>query len=444
MAVKNDDDDGTESPPIDPNWWKVWRNRRYILAIMAFLGMFNMYSCRVNMGVAIVAMTKSDFTWSSKEKGAILGAFYYGYVVTQVIGGLLTRRISAHIVFGIGTVVPGVLTLFTPLIAEHAPFWVLIGSRVLMGVFQGVAVPCLLAFWTVWGPILERARLHGIAISGAFVGIVIILPLSGYVGQYYGWQWIFYVTGAICIAWYILWVILIKESPQKDPWISDFEVKYIAATIETSTNNKSIPWWKILTSLPVWAVSIAGLTWGWGYVTVLFQLPQYLSDIMDYQISKNGLLSALPYLTMTIMLLIAGYTADKLLIHKILTVTQTRKTFICVSMTIQAAFILAATYIVDPTFNIICITFGIGFGAVTYSGIGVNYIDVAPAYSSIIGGVGNTFTTLSGIWSPLLTGFVVQVSTHFSYLGTNNYKKHHSRLTKPIPKPLPANGGLYF
>jgi hypothetical protein len=32
---------------------------------------------------------KSDFDWDAEEQGIILGAFFYGYIVTQVPGTFL-------------------------------------------------------------------------------------------------------------------------------------------------------------------------------------------------------------------------------------------------------------------------------------------------------------------------------------------------------------------
>lgn len=372
---------------------------------MCFFGMFNMYACRVNMSVAVVAMTKNvtlangttlepRFTWSSSEKGLILSSFFYGYVSIQVFIGILLRKVSAHLVFGIGTVVPGLLTLVTPVIAEYTELWVLVASRVVMGLFQGVAVPCLMSFWTLWAPPLERARLHGIAVSGAFVGTVFALPLSGVLGENLGWESIFYVIGGICVGWYIVWLILIRASPEKDTFISEFERDYIRRTIgqqkHSSSGAKQIPWKSIFSSIPVWGLIFANFGWGWGYVTMLTQLPQFLSDMMNFDLGKSGFLSALPYLTMAVMSLVAGYLADFLLVKQLLTVTQVRKYYITFSMIIQAGFIVVAAYVLNPVANIICISLAIGFGALTYSGVGINYIDIAPAFAAVVAGLGKS------------------------------------------------------
>lgn len=68
---------------------------------MAFFGFFNVYALRVNLSVAIVAMTENRtvivtnstgtyttyeqyFEWDSTAKGLVLSSFFYGYILTQV------------------------------------------------------------------------------------------------------------------------------------------------------------------------------------------------------------------------------------------------------------------------------------------------------------------------------------------------------------------------
>jgi MFS transporter, ACS family, solute carrier family 17 (sodium-dependent inorganic phosphate cotransporter), other len=66
-----------------------------------------------NFSVAIVSMTADRtitdeygnetskgpiFDWDSKQKGYVLSAFYYGYLCTQIIGGVIAARIGGNIV----------------------------------------------------------------------------------------------------------------------------------------------------------------------------------------------------------------------------------------------------------------------------------------------------------------------------------------------------------
>lgn len=79
---------------------------------MAFFGLFNVYALRINLSVAIVAMTENRtighpdgtvtyeqyFPWDSKQKGYVLSSFFYGYLATQVIGGIVASKIGGNIV----------------------------------------------------------------------------------------------------------------------------------------------------------------------------------------------------------------------------------------------------------------------------------------------------------------------------------------------------------
>ena len=58
------------------------------------------------------------FDWDAQTQGNILGAFFYGYVITQIPGGLIAEKYGGKWLFGIGTLITSVLTLLTPLAAE--------------------------------------------------------------------------------------------------------------------------------------------------------------------------------------------------------------------------------------------------------------------------------------------------------------------------------------
>jgi MFS family permease len=93
---------------IDPT--PFFRKKRYLIVFMAFLGYINLYTLRVNMSVAIVALTENRtvehddgsvtyeqyFDWSSQAKGYALSSFFYGYIVTQIPGGVLASKIGGQ------------------------------------------------------------------------------------------------------------------------------------------------------------------------------------------------------------------------------------------------------------------------------------------------------------------------------------------------------------
>jgi len=89
-----------------------WKRRRYFVIIMAFFGLFNVFALRVNLNVAIVTMTENRtienpdntttyaqyFPWDSVQKGQVLSSFFVGYIMTQVVGGVLAAKFGGNIV----------------------------------------------------------------------------------------------------------------------------------------------------------------------------------------------------------------------------------------------------------------------------------------------------------------------------------------------------------
>jgi ACS family sodium-dependent inorganic phosphate cotransporter len=77
------------------------------------------------------------FNWTPTQKGLILSSFFYGYITTQLIGGVIAAKIGGNRIFGIGIGMTAILTLLTPLAAK-THLYVLLAIRIIEGVFEGV------------------------------------------------------------------------------------------------------------------------------------------------------------------------------------------------------------------------------------------------------------------------------------------------------------------
>eukprot|EP00096_Caligus_rogercresseyi_P002339 TRINITY_DN14442_c0_g1_i1.p1 TRINITY_DN14442_c0_g1~~TRINITY_DN14442_c0_g1_i1.p1 ORF type:complete len:247 (+),score=35.20 TRINITY_DN14442_c0_g1_i1:91-831(+) len=185
--------------------WEKFCRRRYVVAGLAFFGFCVIYMLRVNLSVAIVAMTSQkvitldngteqilppEFRWESSTQGLILGSFFYGYIVTQIPGGFLATRFGGKRIFLIGIAATAFLTILTPALTKIGTGF-LITTRILEGLFEGMTYPSIHAIWAKWAPPLERSRLAAVAFSGSYVGTVIALPLSGLLAQHVNWESIF-------------------------------------------------------------------------------------------------------------------------------------------------------------------------------------------------------------------------------------------------------------
>ncbi|XP_055704446.1 sialin-like [Phlebotomus papatasi] len=411
------EDTGTQ----DELTWKFWQKRRYILVFMAFLGFINVYALRLNLSVGIVAMTElknvtlengtvveqAEFDWDSKQQGLVLSSFFYGYIWTPVIGGIIASKIGGHYLFGMGIGVTAFLTLLTPL-AAGLNIYVLVAVRIIEGIFEGVTYPCIHAIFSLWAPIYERSRMASFTFAGSYVGTVIALPLSGVLAVSWGWESVFYFFGAVGCVWCIAWLIIIKASPEADPFISEEEKLHILRSIGSSEKKKiKHPWKAILTSTAVWAIISSHFAENWGFYTLMTQLPTFLKDSLGFDLGESGFLSGVPYLTMSCLMAVGGYLADWTQVKGYLTTRQVRRYFNCTAFLGQTVFMMLAAYLLHPAWSVVCISLAVGLGGFALCGFLVNPLDLAPNHASVIFGFSNTFATIPGIVSPLLTGFIV-------------------------------------
>ncbi|XP_012945000.1 sialin [Aplysia californica] len=399
--------------------------KRYVIALMTFLGFANLYALRVNLSVAIVAMTTNhstyingtlhtvsgpEFNWDQRLRGHILASFFYGYIFTQLPGGFLSNRYGGKYLFGVGVLVTALLTLLTPVFATWS-YKVLIACRILEGLFEGVTYPAIHAIWSKWAPPAERTKLATFGFSGSYFGTVVSMVLSGALAESAaGWQSIFYVFGSIAIIWFLLWCIVVTESPAGHPGISTAELDYIQNSIgytDEQTKRVHPPLLQIVRSAPVWAIAVAHFVENWGFYTWLTQLPTFMTHVLKFHMDQGGFLSALPYLVMGIVVFMGGYFADALRSQFGVPTIIVRKVFTCGAFALQAVFMVAAGYLMSRAAAVACLTVAVGIGGFAWAGFSVNHLDIAPQFASILMGLSNTFATLPGIVSPLLTSVIV-------------------------------------
>jgi len=409
-------------------WYQRPMKRRYLMALLAFFGFCIIYMLRVNLSVAIVAMTANktrifengttimtgpDFVWASSTQGFILGSFFYGYIFTQIPGGMMATKYGGKRIFLTGIAATSCLTMITPL-STYMGTGFLIGVRFLEGLFEGMTYPSIHAIWAKWAPPLERSRLAAVAFSGSYVGTVIALPLSGVLAEHINWESIFYVFGTLGLVWCATWWWVARDSPEEDRNITDAELEYLRTAIGVS-NEESVmapPWKAMFTSRAVWAIILAHFAENWGFYTLLTGLPMFMRDVLDYRIDKAGFLAAFPYLLMALIVQSAGVLADYARTKGRLTTTQVRKIFTCSSYVCQTVFMTATALFMFRGAAITCISLSLGCGGFAWAGFSINHLDIAPQYAAILMGISNTIGTIPGIISPVITGFIVQDGTH--------------------------------
>nr|XP_027217377.1 sialin-like isoform X2 [Penaeus vannamei] len=416
---------------------------RYTFALMAFLGLAVEYSLRVNLSIAIVAMagtsevsatsnasqdvcpltnngtdsggkqTEGEFDWDEQTQGLVLGAFYYGYTLTNLVGGRASEHFGGRLVFGLGAATSSFISLLSPLCARTST-GLFIASRVLMGLSQGVTMPALNSLMATWYPPEERAKFGPLIYGGMQFGTIVCLPVSGWLsasGFLGGWPSVFYVFGALGLLWGVPWFLLVHNRPESHPGISAAELEFIAGHRNTVKKSEivAIPWRAIITSGPVWACVV--MAWGgcFGFYALLTELPTYLANIQHFDMSNSGVLSALPYVCLWVIALLWGALMDRLYASGHLSVRRIRRLSTAfASYTPAVALVVMCFVNCNSTLAIVVLCVAVGCTGTSYSGSILTEQDIAPNLAGTLVGITNTVGSVTGFIAPAAVGAITK------------------------------------
>ncbi|RZF34491.1 hypothetical protein LSTR_LSTR011733 [Laodelphax striatellus] len=394
---------------------------RQVQAIMLFLLFLVAYGLRYNLSVAIVAMAPSGnsgnssssaqtFDWDVQKKGAVLSAFFWGYFLVQVPAGLLGQYVSPKLLLTLTTTACSLLTLITPFGVQYGGWEVLFIIRVLEGLCQGFYVPLTYILASKWCPLTEQNRFIGFTLNGGTFGVTLAMPLSGFLASStQGWPLIFYTTGVVGLLWVVLWVFQGADSPATHKRISQAEKDYIQTSLQhNSTKTIRTPWLEIFTSKPVWAFIAAHIGCGWLFAIIFTQMPSYISSVLGFDIKTNGLLSALPYLTMWCLSFPVCWLADIMSKHRVWTTTTQRKVWATISQTGAALVLVCLGFVErDAVAAMIVLVITVSLSSCAFSGVYVNPLDLAPNFAGVLIGIGNGLENISSILAPLSVGWIL-------------------------------------
>lgn len=352
-----------------------------------------------------------QFDWDERTQGQVLSAFYYGYILTHLPGGVLSQRFGGKHTMGLGILSTALFTLLTPYVAHMGPAHLTV-LRFVEGLGEGTTFPALCTLLAQWAPHEEKGKLSTVVFAGVQIGNIIANFASGFIIQYIpgGWPNVFYFFGAISIVWFVFWCVLVYNDPHSHPFISDQERDYLQMSIGSLERKKDLaatPWLAILTSWPVWALIIAEAGHDWGGFTIISDLPKYMSDVLHFSVTENGLLSSVPYLAQWIMSIISSVWADRLINTRTMSVTAVRKIYAIIGTIGPGLGVMGASFVgCNKIVATVCFAVGMALMGFCYPSIRVNSLDLSPNYAPTTMALVNGIGCLSGMATPYVAGIL--------------------------------------
>ncbi|RWS25488.1 Sialin-like protein [Leptotrombidium deliense] len=358
----------------------------------------------------LFSLQKGHLVWNPAIQGVVLGAYYYGYSTTQILGGRLAEKFGGRWLCGFGVLISAFATLLTPIAAEiHLAFIIIV--RIIIGMSHGTVYTSLYVMLALWCPKHERATALSAITVGGNVGAALTMPLSSYLLEHYGWQSVFYVTGTVSVIWFFVWIYYATDVPSEHKSVTSYELNTIQAGLEMSKSQKDIkaPWKHILCSPAVWAIAAAKSCGMFGYYMLSTKLPTYLGTVLNMPTQLNGYINALTYVSVSITMAISGRLSDFIKQKYGVSLTLLRKVFETIALT-GTAVCLAFIPTVGCDQNAVIVLLLLAmfvFGFTTGGDIPI-VADIAPHFSGTIFGLTNTISVLSGVLSPIVVGLFVE------------------------------------
>lgn len=385
--------------------------RRFRVMWMLFVCVVINYLDRSNLSIVAPRLT-DDLHLTPVTLGMILAAFGWTYALFQVPASRFVDRVHPRILFGLALALWSLATFFMGFVGT---FVALIALRLLVGVMEAPAYPINNRVVTTWFPEHERAGAIGFYTSGQFVGLAFLTPVLAWLEAHFGWRFIFQATGAIGIAWAVVWWFLYRE-PTEARGVNRAELRLIEEgggipeLSQRLEHSRSASVWRdlgfVLSKRKLWGLYLGQF----GVVSVqwffLTWFPTYLVTYKHIALTKAGVLASLPFLAAFVGVLTSGVLSDWLL-RRGLGVTLARKIPV-VSGMVLASSIFMANWFNDPRLVIACMTcsfFGTGVACIAWSLVST----VAPErLIGLTGGMFNFISNCAAFIVPMVIGLLVK------------------------------------
>lgn len=274
-------------------------NRRWQLALVLMVTFFVGYLDRYNITFAVPLMAR-EFGWDeaqTRHYGSLLmGIFFAAYGLANMLLTPFAARFGARRSL---LVMVCLWSLFTALGAWVSQAMVLLlATRVLLGLSEGVHVPMVSQLIKTWFPLQERARANSVFVSGLFLAILLSPLLLVPLMSAFGWRWGFVLVAVfgLAISLPLVWFV-VYDTPQEHPAVSDGERAHILAAreLEAADENAGLSWRELFALPSFLLLALIGIVNNVVALGVSSWLPTYFTNNRGIAFEDITFLVAIPY-----------------------------------------------------------------------------------------------------------------------------------------------------
>ena len=241
------------------------------------------------------------------------------------------------------------------------------------------------------------------------MGVVVALLITPWILVTYGWQEVFWITGALGFVWLFFWLIF-YEIPAKQKRITQQELTLITEDQEQAqtihSGNSNIKWYRLFKFPQTWAFITGKFLIDPIFWFFLFWLPSYFSATFQLDLTKPSLQLMIIYAATTVGSIFGGYFSSWL-IRRGWPTLKARKTALLIFATLELS-IISAQLVTDIWTAVALISLAVALHQAWATNMFTTASDMFPkeAVSSVVG-IGGIMGAIGGILFPMLVGYLL-------------------------------------
>ncbi|RXH54777.1 MFS transporter [Granulicella sibirica] len=257
------------------------------------------YFDRQTLPVAISAI-QHTIPISNQQFSYLQTAFLLSYAALYAIGGRLLDLLGTRRGFML------IMLWWSLACAIHGfatGFGMLLVARFLLGMGEGGAFPAATRVVAEWIEPEARSTAMGFINAGTAMGSVLAPPLIGLLLLHSGWRSVFFVSGAIGLAWVVWWMASYRGNT----------MALSSGTLDARLIARHLSFREIIAIPSVRSLVFAKFMSDSAWYFLLFWLPKYLYDARHFDIKQVSLYAWIPYAASGLGSFLGGWFSSRLL-----------------------------------------------------------------------------------------------------------------------------------
>lgn len=293
---------------------------RWVIVSICWLTAVFLYFDRVNISMAAPHIME-ELDLGGTAMGLVLSMFSWGFILGHVSGGIAADRLNIRRWGTFFFVLWCAATFLTGLCHTILQFALV---RFVFGFAEGAFVNPMNKLQNHWVFPRERGLVNGSLMFAAYSGLVVGMPIVGWLINDYGWRDMFFISAVVSLVGALAYWLVVYDYPKDHPWISAVERTAIESALAKDRVNydsqrQTVKRLSFRAAAAIlfknrmfWAICGAAFFVQMIYVTNFSWLPSYLVLERGFSGVKSGNALSIPYLAAAFGALSGGFISDRL------------------------------------------------------------------------------------------------------------------------------------